>query len=155
MRVCVCVCVCVCRPGEKARHFECGHPLHADCFAVYVCSAANGHTCPICTLDRPSVRNSNTVELEGDEGFSDDDDYHGRYEEGDEGEYDDEYGGPPPQQSESHPPPPQPTPRGFTEDEILNALALARGDGEEEDDDADAREELELQAALQLSVRRD
>uniref|UniRef100_A0A7S0NRV9 RING-type domain-containing protein n=1 Tax=Calcidiscus leptoporus TaxID=127549 RepID=A0A7S0NRV9_9EUKA len=37
-------------PGELPRHFECGHALHSDCFAIYVVSA--GRSCPICALDR-------------------------------------------------------------------------------------------------------
>ena len=40
-------------PGDAPRHFDCGHVLHADCFAVYICS--HGHACPICKLD-PSRR---------------------------------------------------------------------------------------------------
>jgi len=36
-------------PGDAPRHFDCGHVLHADCFAVYICS--HGHACPICKLD--------------------------------------------------------------------------------------------------------
>ena len=39
-------------PGERPRHFECGHALHSDCFAVYTCSSPSGHACPICAIER-------------------------------------------------------------------------------------------------------
>ena len=151
------------RPGEAPRHFECGHCLHADCFAVYVASANSGHTCPTCALDHraSSRRASRGDDASSDEGargggggvgadddYDDDDDYaggsgYGYRDEGEEGEEeDDEYGS-----------------GGFTEMQVLDALALARRPGDEVDDEneeeADAREELELQAALQLSVRRE
>lgn len=41
-------------PGEAPRHFDCGHMLHADCYAVYICS--HGRSCPICKLDRPGAK---------------------------------------------------------------------------------------------------
>ena len=36
-------------PGEAPRHFECGHALHADCFAEY--TASHGRACPICKIE--------------------------------------------------------------------------------------------------------
>lgn len=36
-------------PGEAPMHFECGHALHADCFAIYVSS--KGRQCPICMVE--------------------------------------------------------------------------------------------------------
>lgn len=41
-------------PGEQPRHFDCGHMLHADCYAVYICS--HGRACPICKLDQPGAK---------------------------------------------------------------------------------------------------
>lgn len=43
-------------PGEAPRHFDCGHMLHADCFAVYICS--HGRSCPICKLDRATAKSA-------------------------------------------------------------------------------------------------
>ena len=40
-------------PGERPAHFECGHALHADCFAVYTLSS--GSACPVCKLERSSA----------------------------------------------------------------------------------------------------
>uniref|UniRef100_A0A7S2H210 RING-type domain-containing protein n=1 Tax=Haptolina brevifila TaxID=156173 RepID=A0A7S2H210_9EUKA len=36
-------------PGEAPQHFECGHALHADCFASYTLS--RGRQCPICAVE--------------------------------------------------------------------------------------------------------
>ena len=186
-------------PGERPRHFECGHALHSDCFAVYTCSSPSGHACPICAIERSDslplsasylaaldAGNSNGNESGEGEGGG------GRYlpgEEadadsfdGDAGDFDGDRGGgfegggggggfeggEPPfnvfdggaRERES-----------FSADAVLQALSLAglgrRGDddgegeaaGSLEIDDEEAaeaaREELELQAALQLSVRRE
>lgn len=148
-------------PGEAPRHFECGHALHSDCFAVYICSARSGHACPICALDRDSAeRDSRTLE------------------ESDGGDEYDEEGEEPPEDDGRRLPhgtrgaQPQLTPasasRGeFTELTVLDALAAAsprqrggRGpppatteDNDDDDEALDPEEELALQQALQLSIR--
>jgi len=40
-------------PGEAPRHFECGHALHSDCFALY--AATSGRSCPICAVESSAV----------------------------------------------------------------------------------------------------
>ena len=186
-------------PGERPRHFECGHALHSDCFAVYTCSSPSGHACPICAIERSDslplsasylaaldAGNSNGNESGEGEGEG------GRYlpgEEadadsfdGDAGDFDGDRGGgfegggggggfeggePPFGVFDGG----AREPESFSADAVLQALSLAglgrRGDdggegeaaGSLEMDDEEAaeaaREELELQAALQLSVRRE
>ena len=41
-------------PGQEPRHFECGHALHSDCFAIYTVSS--GHACPVCAVDGSARR---------------------------------------------------------------------------------------------------
>ena len=180
-------------PGEKPRHFECGHALHADCYAVYICSSRSGHACPICAIERSDVTPlsaSYLAQLEAEEAEEEEaaarfmearsqqaaaeqvvleargwDGERGRVRGrggrdaagGGGGEHDVDLIG------------------GFSAGAVLQALSLAgagrqSSGGEEEegegggvpledmdDDEAAeaAREELELQAALQMSVRRE
>ena len=137
-------------PGEQPRHFECGHALHADCFADYVLSS--GHVCPICALDRSTTASARSTLLGGAEDDEDDEEVEAsargrgrRGGGGGPGGDDDEAVG---DYSE------------FTRTDVLDALALAGAhahgedsgeEGDELDDDA-LRDELELQAALQLSM---
>jgi hypothetical protein len=55
-------------PGEAPRHFDCGHVLHADCYAVYIYS--HGRSCPICKLDRPGAKTARDL-LRGQAGDRD------------------------------------------------------------------------------------
>ena len=43
-------------PGEMPRHFECGHALHVDCYAIYI--ASQGRSCPICKLGHSAARHA-------------------------------------------------------------------------------------------------
>ena len=131
-------------PGEAPRHFECGHALHSDCYAVYICSARSGHVCPICALDRHSAeRDSRNLESDADNDFED---YDG--EESGEGE------------GELHSNSPRLT---FTDVAVRDALsavsdqppsnAIPPEHGAEDEEELDPEEELALQQALQMSIR--
>jgi hypothetical protein len=140
-------------PGEMPRHFECGHALHRDCYAVYLCSSKRGGACPICALERSPGLGGHDEVL--DDEYEAHDDGRGEQHMGDpfalpEAQHLQEQ-----QQSARSPSPPS-----FTELSVLDALALAtsRRDADDANSDVESlddavREELELQAALRLSVR--
>ena len=131
--------------GEAPRHFECGHALHSDCFAVYVCTASSGHTCPICALDHTSTAAAGGKEEEETYAY-------GEAEEVEVARMYDALAA-----ARRSAPLPAATShsrverlRSFSEVNILDALAIATR--RPDDSSEQTEEELELQAALQMSI---
>ncbi len=142
-------------PGERPAHFECGHALHADCFAIY-CASGGGRSCPICALDAADAGGGRDGDESGDDagGRSDarfDGTRHRSWVgersgpddggEGEEGGYDDGYGydDEGEEDAEEH-----------REGESVHRYSRSRRQHQEEE--LERREELELLAALQMSM---
>ena len=154
----------MCLPaGELPRHFECGHALHSDCFAMYVMSS--GHTCPICALEGGPPRTQQEEEDDEDvssgweeEGEEDDAAYVQRLEERRRSARRQQREREQQQQQQGV----GGGVGGFNVEAVLDALNLAgarTSDAEDYDEEEEAerreaaREELELQEALRMSIR--
>jgi len=141
--------------GQRPRHFECGHALHADCFAIY-CASGGGRSCPICALDAADAGGGRDGDESGDDAGGRSDARFDRTRhrgwvgersgpddggEGGEGGYDDGYGydDEGEEDAEEH-----------REGESAHRYSRSRRQHQEEE--LERREELELLAALQMSM---